>query len=53
MPGAGNQHSLNLDKFGINISIDIPEGSPALPNSSPAVLEGGNIDIKDLDHSDK
>jgi hypothetical protein len=45
----GNQKdSLSRDKFGINISIDIPEGAPPLPNSSPAELEGGNIDIKDL-----
>jgi len=43
--------SLNLDKFGINISIDIPEGAPPLPRSSPAELEGGNIDIKDIDHN--
>jgi hypothetical protein len=45
--------SLAIDKFGINISIGVPEGAPPLPNSSPAVLEGGNIDIKDIIHSDK
>jgi hypothetical protein len=43
--------SLNRDKFGINISIDIPAGAPPLPNSSPAVLEGGNIDIKGPNHN--
>ena len=43
---------LAVDKFGINISYyDAPAGAPPLPNSSPAVLQGGNIDIKDIDHN--
>jgi len=43
---------LAVDKFGIDIGYyDIPVGTPPLPNSSPAVLEGGNIDIKDIDHN--
>jgi len=45
--------SLDRDKFGISISIDIPPGAPPLPNSSPAILEGGNIDIKGINHNEK
>ena len=39
---------LSLDKFGLSISVEVPAGAPPLPGSSPAVLEGGNINIKDL-----